>query len=290
MQEKITQSTFTHVAYYAGGYTWESTIEKRPGSLLPQSGVIQTRGLKAAPLYREPTRDLTTAEVDGLVRYGQVQIWIGRRYNIAELVADVLIVPTRKFWEWLGWIPFGNNSHGAVCSAFVAKAFVYGALIPVFAEIECADRIPGTLRYIRFGKTQEGRDVPKLSWYWALIALGLGFLAAWCGRGILASRAAAAELAAANGRYLAAQSGLDSSLGIGSAIESERGAALVQSGHTTNAIQSGASSVGAGSTAIAGSGAIIATDLSSTPSDADKLDQLAVILERDQSIVGSLQK
>lgn len=90
------------------------------------------------------------------MRYGQVQIWIGRRYNIAELVADVLIVPTRKFWEWLGWIPFGNNSHGAVCSAFVAKAFVYGALIPVFAEIECADRDPGDFAIHSFWKDSGG--------------------------------------------------------------------------------------------------------------------------------------
>ncbi len=143
VQEKVTQSTFTHVAFYAGGYTWESTIEKRPGSLLPQSGVIRTRGLKVPHLYREPVRKLTPEEVAGLVGYAQVQLWIGRRYNVAELVADALIVPTRKFWEWLGWVPFGGNSHGAVCSAFVAKAFVYGALIPVFTEIECADRDPG---------------------------------------------------------------------------------------------------------------------------------------------------
>ncbi len=142
-QEAVTRSTFTHVAYWAGGYTWESTIEKRSGGLLPQSGVVQTQGLKPAPLYREPILDLTPAQIDGLVRYGQVQRWTGRRYNVAELVADALIVPTRRFWEWLGWVPFGSNSHGAVCSAFVAKAFVLGALISVFEEIQCADRDPG---------------------------------------------------------------------------------------------------------------------------------------------------
>lgn len=126
-------------------------------------------------------------------------------------------------------------------------------------------------------------------WYFIPIALVLGFALAWFGRGILAGRAADAALAAANAAYLTTVSGLERSLGIGSAIEAERGAAFIQSQHTTGAIQAGAASVAEGSNAIAGSGTIIATDISTTASDADKLEQLGTILGRDQSIVGQLQ-
>jgi hypothetical protein len=154
-QNAVTKTPWTHVKWYVGGCTWESTFETVPGRLLPVSGIVRTVGLKQADLWREPVVDLTADQVAGMLRWSELQVWLGTKYNISGLIADALIVPTRSFWDKLGWVPFGSSMHEAVCSVGAARAFCLGGWLPIWKQSELATRTPGD-----FAAHSFWRDLP----------------------------------------------------------------------------------------------------------------------------------
>ena len=130
-----------HVRVYVRGYTFEETLEFLPGKVFPFSGVKQTLGVVPADLFREPIMDWTPQEVEDLWTFCKVQTWIGRGYNIPQLLADAVIFKTRPFWEWLNYVPFAAHHRSAVCSAFVGEGLV-GAGKNYFPNIDPAMLTP----------------------------------------------------------------------------------------------------------------------------------------------------
>ena len=153
-QNAETKSPWTHVTWYVGGCTWEFTLEKVPGQFLPESGMVRTVGVKPADLWREPVVALTPAQADGMLRWSELQAWLGTKYNIAGLIAFSVEYHTRAFWDWLGVTPFNSSFKEAVCSVGAARAFCLGGWLPIWSKTELATRVPGD-----FAKHSFWRDV-----------------------------------------------------------------------------------------------------------------------------------
>lgn len=47
----------------------------------------------------------------------------GHWYGFVKLVAMALLYPTKRFWRWIGWVPFDAWIFGEVCSVRVAEAW-----------------------------------------------------------------------------------------------------------------------------------------------------------------------
>jgi hypothetical protein len=116
-----------HVARIAGGFVWEDTFGVIPGRELPVSGV-QITLLAALPMrmpytVRDPVVPWTSVQSGMAIAWALEQIDTRRRYSIAELLAFLVIFPTRPFWDWqkrfTHWIPF-EHSNDYVCSSFAA--------------------------------------------------------------------------------------------------------------------------------------------------------------------------
>lgn len=151
-QNAVTGTIWTHVKWHVGGCTWESTLEHVDGQLLPASGMIRTVGVKPADLWREPVTNLTQEQVEGILRWSELQVWLGTKYNVAGLVAFAFFYRTRGFWDKLGWVPFDETLHKAVCSVAAARAFCLGGWLPIWKKTELASRVPGDFATHSFWK------------------------------------------------------------------------------------------------------------------------------------------
>ena len=142
-QNAVTGTIWTHVKWYVGGCTWESTLEHVDGQLLPASGMIRTVEVKPADLWREPVTDLTHEQVEGMLRWSELQVWLGTKYNIAGLVAFAFEYRIRSALDRLGWVPFNSKRREAVCSVAAARAFILGGFLTFWTEEEANTRVPG---------------------------------------------------------------------------------------------------------------------------------------------------
>ena len=117
----ITGSPYAHVAICVGGLIFDDTVWEQPGRLLPVSGVRVTEQANAASLGTFIVRDLLVPwiplEVEKALQVAITQVNLRRRYNIALLLFDAVIYPTRGFWKKLGWAPF-EHARDHVCSTF----------------------------------------------------------------------------------------------------------------------------------------------------------------------------
>lgn len=108
-------------------YTFESTVEEEPGRILPFSGAKLAQGLGAADAWWQPETSWDASELDDLWTWCAMQVWLGRKYNVLQLLFDWVIFPTRQFWTKLGRVPFGAPRHGGVCSAAAGEGVTAAA-------------------------------------------------------------------------------------------------------------------------------------------------------------------
>ena len=111
--QKITQSPWTHAALYIDGHTWDADW--------PEVQVL--KGLEKADLYLEPIDPLNPQEYRRMLNYVESAYGERWQYNAPKLFVLALVYPLRKFFSWLGWVPFDKWIYGEVCSGFVAEAW-----------------------------------------------------------------------------------------------------------------------------------------------------------------------
>jgi len=122
-------------------FTFEETIDFETGKLIPFSGVLETPGIVPADLYRTPVMEWAPGELLDLWTFCKMEQWIGRGYNILQLLADAIIFKTRPIWEKLNYVPFAHHDLSAVCSAFVGEG-IAGASTRYFDKEDAAMLVP----------------------------------------------------------------------------------------------------------------------------------------------------
>ena len=113
---KATKSNKIHIKRYLDGYWYESSYPKGAGK------TTETFVTNEFNLVREPITPFTNDEVIKMVAFAEESIVSKMKYNLIKLILLYVILPTRKFWECIHWVPFSNNkAFGTVCSVFDAE-------------------------------------------------------------------------------------------------------------------------------------------------------------------------
>ena len=142
---RTTDSDKVHAAICLRDVVYESTVWFEPISILgirikwPHSGVktLTLQELDSVPSaeyagHKEPVVSVPQDAVEQMVKYAETQIQKKRPYNFPELVAMLLIWPTRLIWRALNWAPFSATFFGNFCSTFVEKCWLSGfCLVPL---------------------------------------------------------------------------------------------------------------------------------------------------------------
>jgi hypothetical protein len=142
----FTNSPYTHVAVYVGGWTFDSTIWN--GGKWWQlwkwrSGIRKTWGtLGGASRVRVPKKPLTQMDAGRLLIMADAMESYHFPYNIPKLLILALVYPTRWFWEKINWVPFQADVFGEVCSEFVDEVFK-SAGMDLFPNKTEQDTVPG---------------------------------------------------------------------------------------------------------------------------------------------------
>jgi|GEM_PF-2893066 len=152
----FTDSVFTHTALYVRGITFESTVWQNPTTWLFgrewksrwwmfwtwRSGVKTTQGiLEADEIYRFRVPPAPSQNIL-MVTYALDLVNERRMYNFLLTFFDMIIYPTRWFWQKVGWIPFSKRYLGANCSSLVDEIVTAGG-IDLWPERVSATTVPG---------------------------------------------------------------------------------------------------------------------------------------------------
>lgn len=109
----VTGSDKIHIKRYLKGYWYESCY---PEGARKTTEIFVTNDLN---LVREPVRPFTEIEILKMIAYGERAIAQNWKYNLPKLIALAVIIPFKKFFNWLGWIPFSDDErYGTVCSVY----------------------------------------------------------------------------------------------------------------------------------------------------------------------------
>ena len=86
-------------------------------------GVVVSEGLAKADEYWEPIKPMTDEERE---RMRSFLWWTAKwekgrwAYNFGKFAALIVVYPTRRFWNWLGWMPFQADLYGEHCATYPA--------------------------------------------------------------------------------------------------------------------------------------------------------------------------
>jgi hypothetical protein len=117
---KVTDSPFIHIEVRMYGFWYESRW--------PEGAIKHNHNLNHHVLL-EPVNDLTDTQVDKMKDWCENMVKNKRPYNLAKLIGLLIMYPLKKFFNWLGWVPFSANRFwGTVCSVFVDEAFKAGGV------------------------------------------------------------------------------------------------------------------------------------------------------------------
>ena len=114
----FTGMPYHHAAVYLDGKTYDETGK----------GAGSREGLKtSADEYWEPVKEMTESEKRRMWAF----LWWtsefehGGRwpYNFLKFVVLAIVYPTKRFWNWINWIPFSSDLLGEVCSTYVDYAW-----------------------------------------------------------------------------------------------------------------------------------------------------------------------
>jgi hypothetical protein len=143
----FTGSPYVHAAVFLAGMTFESTVWLPEGKKVwmlwaYKSGIRETWGYFSADKTMELARLLIDEEYMAGRNYAVEQINDRHWYNFLLTFFDIIIYPTRWFWQKVGWIPFSSRYLGANCSEFVDQ--VYKAMgIDLWPDRGEASTVPG---------------------------------------------------------------------------------------------------------------------------------------------------
>lgn len=117
----FTDSPYTHVALYVGGYTYDTTIWFEEGK--PKTGIRKVRGQLKGTVVMVPNVPFSPAQAERLRGVADSYARKNKPYNIVKLLALAVVWNTRWFWKKIRWVPFNHTVFGEVCSGFVDEVF-----------------------------------------------------------------------------------------------------------------------------------------------------------------------
>jgi hypothetical protein len=129
--KRVTQMPWGHAAMYLvpADLTVERTIWWN--GIWFKTGVRVTDGRAKCQEVRRPRVPLSYDEYHEILKYWLGELNLRRPYNIAKLLVKAIVIPARRFFDRLGWIPFDDPVLGDDCSSTVAEAFkAAGRTIP----------------------------------------------------------------------------------------------------------------------------------------------------------------
>jgi len=116
----FTNSSYTHAAVYVDGIMYESQVMNKSNGAMRTVGLpYQARNCRFLKLI-EP---LSEKKRELLVYNLERKVLSRVPYNFMKIAVLMFVYPTKRFWNWIGWVPFGNEVYGYVCSTFVDTAF-----------------------------------------------------------------------------------------------------------------------------------------------------------------------
>lgn len=118
--KKVTGMPYGHSATYLYGFTWESTVWWSIWWF--KTGIRVSEGMLKADEYWAPKEPETPSQLKAELRYFLDKLNKRRPYNVPKLLILALVIPCRKFFERLHWVPFDNASLGEVCSVTTDEA------------------------------------------------------------------------------------------------------------------------------------------------------------------------
>lgn len=115
----FTNSDYTHVAVYLDGKTYESTVMNNQHGVLYHYGLPGERTPEYVYLaFKEKFKN------SNALKYVMHRKAVQKQpYNFFKLIVLAFVYPTRKFWNWIKWVPFDKECFGSVCSEFVDESF-----------------------------------------------------------------------------------------------------------------------------------------------------------------------
>lgn len=142
----FTKSQYVHSAVYAYGLTFESSVWQLPNSKpwmfwRYRSGIRITYGKLGCSLEL-PLNANIPGGLDKALAFGFEDINGRFWYNFLLTFFDIIIYPTRKFWQKIGWVPFSSRYLGRNCSYF-ADSFIKAYGVDLWPDREEATTVPG---------------------------------------------------------------------------------------------------------------------------------------------------
>lgn len=117
----FTRSPFWHSAIVLNGTKHESG---HPYGVKETLQYVHTPSAYTTVTEHECTEEQLAKMID----YAKLQQKQNRKYNHGKLLSLAFCYPTRKLWNWLGWVPFRWNYWGVVCSVYVREIEFSGGI------------------------------------------------------------------------------------------------------------------------------------------------------------------
>jgi hypothetical protein len=118
--KRISGKAWGHSKQYIAGFTWERTIWWV--GYWFKSGIKVTVGYVMSDCYGQPKIKRTPAQINAMLCYYIEELNKRRPYNIAKLLVLAFVIPHKKFFQRIGWVPFENAELGDVCSPTTDEA------------------------------------------------------------------------------------------------------------------------------------------------------------------------
>ena len=76
----------------------------------------ETKGRKVCLIFKTPLNMTEHVQIYEVLNQSIVE---AHPYNFFKLIILAFVYPTRKFWNWINWVPFQAECFGFVCSAYI---------------------------------------------------------------------------------------------------------------------------------------------------------------------------
>jgi hypothetical protein len=113
--KRVTGKPWGHSKTYLRGFTFESTVWWV--GYCWRTGIKMSIGQEKADECWQLKIPMTLEQERAELAYWISKLNKRRPYNVPKLLVLAIVIPHRKFFERLGWVPFDNERLGEVCSA-----------------------------------------------------------------------------------------------------------------------------------------------------------------------------
>lgn len=121
--KRVTGMPWGHAAMYL--YPIRLTVERTLwwNKFWFKTGIRVTEGRRKCDEIWRLKRPPDETQYDKIVSYWVAELNNRRPYNVAKLLVKAIVIPLRKFFDRIGWVPFDAPILGDDCSTTVAEAF-----------------------------------------------------------------------------------------------------------------------------------------------------------------------